>query len=132
MCTKRYLSQHDLAILTRFAHASDPGGAPGAARPLAELVESAILLPDPLPGQACPPRHVSLGAAVRYRIDGAREPASIVIACPQDANAMLARVSVLAPLALGLLGHAEGCTVGIDLPHRRRVRVDILDVQPAR
>lgn len=121
MCTKRYLSQHDLAVLNRFARSS--GAAAGG---LAPLLASTM----PLPETAPPGRRVSLGATVRYRARGTGETGAIVIACPYQADAMLARVSILAPLALGLLGHQEGCTVGIDLPLARSLEVDIVEVTP--
>ncbi|WP_292037776.1 GreA/GreB family elongation factor [Massilia sp. UBA6681] len=131
MCNKHYLSQHDLAILHRFAREQgigaevrDPSG-----RKLAALLASSL----PLPETDAAPRHVSLGATVHYRSDGARELSSIVIACPYDANALLARVTILSPLALGLLGHAEGCSVEIELPNARSMLVDIVGVDaPAR
>ena len=52
-----------------------------------------------------------------------------MIACPYDTQALLARVTILSPLALGLLGHAEGCTVAIDLPYARSMTVDIVAVE---
>lgn len=127
MCTTTYLSQHDLAVLTRLlrTRAADAHRADPAVLRLAELAGSSLLLPeggDPRP-------RVSLGASVRYRVAGGDTDA-VVIACPQDAHAMLPRVPVLTPLALGMLGHAEGCTVDIGLALGRRLRLDILEVQP--
>ncbi|RZA34203.1 MAG: hypothetical protein EOP92_16895 [Lysobacteraceae bacterium] len=126
MCTKQYLSQHDLAILHRFARehgigadSRDPSG-----RKLAALLVSAL----PLPETGAAPRHIALGATVHYRPAGARDTSSILIACPYDANALLARVTILSPLALGLLGHAVGCNVEIGLPHARSMLVDIVAV----
>ena len=121
MCTTPYLSQDDLAVLSAFARRHGEG-----ARELASLLLASI----PLPATGDAPRRVSLGATVRYRALGAHDTQAIVIACPQDANALLARVSILTPLALGLLGHAEGCTVDIALPHARTLPVDIVEVRP--
>ena len=121
MCTTPYLSQEDLAILSAFARVRGEG-----ARELASLIASSI----PLPATQKQARRVALGATVRYRAVGASDTQAVVIACPHDANALLARVSILTPLALGLLGHAEGCTVGIALPHARTLPVDIVEVQP--
>jgi transcription elongation GreA/GreB family factor len=133
MCTTTYLSQHDLAVLTRLlrTRTADLRGA-GSARAvdpavlrLADLAGSSRLL-----GDSDDPRpRVSLGASVRYRVAGGDTDA-VVIACPQDAHAMLPRVPVLTPLALGMLGHAEGCTVDIGLALGRTLRLDILEVQP--
>lgn len=139
MCTTTYLSQHDLAVLTRFvrARSADPGRVDAAVRRLAHLTAVSRALPGiDSGGQA---RRVSLGASVRYRVAacgtavpsrGGRDLDTIVIASPQDAHAMLPRVPVLAPLALGLLGHAEGCTVDVELPLGRSMRLEIVEVQP--
>lgn len=128
MCTRHYLSQQDLAVLHRFAreHAIDASSRDPSGRKLAALLASSL----PLPETDAARRHVSLGATVHYRPDGARDLSSIVIACPYDANALLARVTILSPLALGLLGHAEGCSVEIALPNARSMLVDIVEVEP--
>lgn len=141
MCTTTYLSQHDLAVLTRFvrARSADPGRVEAAVRRLAHLTAVSRTLPsgDSDGGK----RRVSLGASVRYRVAacgtaihertrGGADLDTVVIACPQDAQAMTPRVSVLAPLALGLLGHAEGCTVDVDLALGRTLRLEIVEVQP--
>lgn len=139
MCTTTYLSQHDLAVLTRLvrARSADPERVDAAVRRLAHLTAASRLLPD---GGSPAPR-VSLGASVRYRVaacgEGVHAPTAgggdldaVVIACPQDAHAMLPRVPVLAPLALGLLGHAEGCTVDVDLALGRSLRLEIVEVRP--
>lgn len=144
MCTTTYLSQRDLAVLTRLVrsrmghlHHADPQYADPAVRRLAAVAGSSALLPGC--GDAAP--RVSLGASVRYRVagcgdgvhrrlpDGADTDA-VIIACPQDAHAMLPRISVLTPLAIGLLGHAEGCTVEIDLAFGRSLRLEIVEVRP--
>lgn len=141
MCNTTYLSQHDLAVLTRFvrARSADPGRVDAAVRRLAHLTAVSRTLPDG--GGSSRERRVSLGASVRYRVaacgtaihertgDGG-DIDTVVIACPQDAQAMLPRVPVLAPLALGLLGHAEGCTVDVELALGRSLRLEIVEVQP--
>lgn len=141
MCNTTYLSQHDLAVLTRFvrARSADPDRIEAAVRRLAHLTAVSRALPD---GDSdSRERRVSLGASVRYRVaacgtaiherteDGG-DVDTVVIACPQDAQAMLPRVPVLAPLALGLLGHAEGCTVDVELALGRSLRLEIVEVQP--
>ncbi|MCA1248011.1 hypothetical protein [Massilia sp. MS-15] len=143
MCTQTYLSQRDLAVLTRLirARSTDPERIEAAVRRLASLTALARALPsggDVGSGG----RRVALGSSVRYRIascgtgvhprlPGGADIDAIVIACPQDAQAMAPRVPVLAPLALGLLGHAEGCTVDIALAFGRSLRLEIVEVQPA-
>ncbi|MEX5747837.1 GreA/GreB family elongation factor [Massilia sp. X63] len=127
MCNKQYLSQRDLAVLHRFAreHGIDAGCSDPAGRRLAGLLAAAIPLPETDEAQD----RVGLGATVHYRPAGARDLSTILIACPYDANALLARVTILSPLALGLLGHAVGCTVAIGLPLARSLPVDIVAVE---
>jgi hypothetical protein len=127
MCTRQYLSQHDLAVLHRFAREHGIDESCSGARKLVSLLATSL----PLPETDADPCRVGLGATVHYRPDGVREISSIVIACPYDMQAMLARVTILSPLALGLLGHAEGCTVVIDLLHARSMTVDIVAVEAA-
>lgn len=142
MCNTPYLSQHELAVLTRFvrARSADPGRVEAAVRRLARLTAASRTLPDG--DRDSRQRRVALGASVRYRVaacgtgtherlPGGGDLDAVVIACPQDAQAMLPRVPVLAPLALGLLGHAEGCTVDIDLALGRTLRLEIVEVRPA-
>ena len=137
MCSTTYLSQRDLAVLARFvrARSAEPGRLDAAVRRLAHLTAVSRVLSDS--GK----RRVSLGASVRYRVaacgtavhertPGGGDLDTVVIACPQDAQAMLPHVSVLTPLALGLLGHAEGCTVDVDLALGRSLRLEIVEVQP--
>ncbi|MCA1855295.1 hypothetical protein LE190_05070 [Massilia oculi] len=143
MCTQTYLSQRDLAVLTRLirARSSDPERIEAAVRRLASLTALSRALPGGDAGGGGR-RRVALGSSVRYRIascgtgvhprlPGGADIDSIVIACPQDAQAMVPRVPVLAPLALGLLGHAEGCMVDIELALGRSLRLEIVEVQPA-
>lgn len=125
MCTRQYLSQHDLAVLHRFAREHGIEASSSGARKLAALLAASLPLPETDAG----PRRVGLGATVHYRPVGTRDTSSIIIACPYDMQALLARVTILSPLALGLLGHAEGCTVAIDLPHARSMAVEIVGVE---
>jgi transcription elongation GreA/GreB family factor len=130
MGTRQYLSRRDLAILHRFAreHGIGAQSHDASGRKLAALLAAAL----PLPETDAAPRRVSLGATVHYRPAGARDTSSILIACPYDANALLARVTILSPLALDLLGHAEGCSVEIALGQARSLLVDIIGVDAPR
>ena len=131
MCTTTYFSQHDLAVLTRLLEASsaERRHAAPALRRLAALAGSSRLLDDAAL-RGAPQGRVALGTSVRYRVAGSAATESVVIACPEDPQALLARVPAMAPLGLGLLGHAEGCTVDVALALGRSVRLDILEVQP--
>jgi len=137
MCSTIYLSQRDLAVLTRHVRIrrADPRGAESAVRRLAQLAETSL----PLSASAGAAPRVSLGASERYRVAAcgagvhrraAGDTDAVVIACPQDAQAMLPRVPVLSPLALGLLGHAEGCMVEIELALGRTLQLEIVEVRP--
>ncbi|WP_177207783.1 GreA/GreB family elongation factor [Massilia yuzhufengensis] len=119
MCSKPDLGQHDVAVLKK-SNSSRPAHAAG--RGLAASV-------PPEPGRGA--RHVAPGATVEYRIRGEQGTRSVLITSEQDAR--VERVSMLAPLGRGLLGHPEGSTVGIALPLGRALLLDIVAVRtPAR
>lgn len=53
---------------------------------------------------------------------------SIILVCPQDANETLARVSILSPSAMSLLGRVIGSIVEIPAPFNQVQFVEIVDV----
>jgi len=128
MTTLRYLRQHDAAILSRLAAAwmrSDDAD-PGVAAELADLVASSILLPETDERTD----YVSLNSRVTCRVDDTSNSHTVVIACPQDANYSLARVSVLTPLAMALLGRPSGSVVNVSEAPGAAQQVHLVDVEP--
>ncbi|TFW01913.1 transcriptional regulator [Oxalobacteraceae bacterium OM1] len=127
MNIERYLSQRDAATLCRLAeqllrlrdvHLNH-------AERLVEVISSAILLPEHAKRTDC----VCLQAEVTYRYIGTREPSSMVLVSPQDANETLARVSILTPLALALIGRRIGHVVEIAAGAQRVQFAEIIAVQ---
>lgn len=126
MNNERYLTQHDAATLSELAEkllrVRDTGY--NAAEALLELLSSATLLPEDTERNDI----VSLYADITYRRIGSEGLQNIMLVCPHDANSDLARVSVLAPLALALLGRVKGSIVDIHLPFNAVQYIEIVDV----
>ena len=128
MKLERYLTQADATVLSRLAEqllrVRDVKF--NAGEDLIDLLSTAILLPENSERKDC----VSLDAEVTYAPVGSDDKQVIVIVCPQDANQALARVSVLAPVALALLGRPVGSVVEVPLPFGQVQTVRVLDVIP--
>lgn len=126
MKIERYLTQADATVLSRLAEqllrVRDVKF--NAGEDLIDLLSTAILLPENSERKDC----VSLYAEVTYSPVGSDDKQIIVIVCPQDANQALARVSVLAPVALALLGRTVGTVVDVPLPFGQMQTVRVLDV----
>lgn len=129
MRTERYLSQKDVAILGRLAeHLLRSGGVNMQfAEQLIEIIETSILLPANAPRNDC----VALYSTVTCRAVESNQHMSICVVCPQHAHAGLARVSILAPLALSLLGRTVGSLVEVNPPFLRTMFVEIVGIEPA-
>ena len=127
MTTERYLTQHDATMLSKLAEqllrTRDVDF--NQAEKLIDLIAASILLPENTPRKDC----VSLYSRVRYRHVGSKDEQSIVIVCPHDVNETLVRVSILAPLAMALIGRPEGTIVEVELPFNRAQSIEILEVQ---
>ncbi|HYD59835.1 MAG TPA: GreA/GreB family elongation factor [Noviherbaspirillum sp.] len=129
MKNERFLSQEDAATLSRLAEhllrLRDVNM--NSAERLIDLIGTAILLPENVRRDDC----VALYSTVTYREIGAEQRQSVVIVCPQDTQEALARVSILAPLAMSLLGRPAGSIVEVALPFDQVKFVEIVDVLPA-
>ncbi len=129
MKTDRFLSQEDAATLSRLAEhllrRRDVNM--NFAERLIDLISTSILLPENVRRDDC----VALYSKVTYREIGSERRQAIIIVCPNDAQEALARVSILAPLAMSLLGRPAGSIVEVALPFDQVKYVEIVDVQPA-
>lgn len=129
MNIERYLTKHDAAVLSRLAEQQlrvrDVRF--NAAERLIDLISSSILLPENAERKDC----VTLYSRADYRKVGSDERRSLVIVCPQDANEALARVSILAPLALALIGRRRHSIVEVALPFDKVEFVEIMEVDEA-
>ena len=129
MKIERYLSQHDASTLSRLAEnllrLRDVKF--NHAERIIELITTAILLPE----NSQRNDYVSLYSTVVYRAIGTSQLKSIVIVCPQDASDVLAKISLLAPLAMALLGRVVGSVVAVTLPFNQVQYIEIVEVQRA-
>ncbi len=123
---ERYLTQRDAAILGRLAEQllriRDLKFNTG--EKLVELITSSILLPINVQKKDC----VTLFSEVTYSRIAADEQHSVMVVCPQDANHALARVSVLAPIGMALIGRKVHSVVEVRLPFGHVEFIKILGV----
>ncbi|RJF92693.1 GreA/GreB family elongation factor [Noviherbaspirillum saxi] len=128
MKIERFLSQHDASTLSRLAEnllrLRDVKF--NHAERLIELITTSILLPE----NSRRDDYVSLYSTVVYRAVGTSQLKSIVLVCPQDASDVLAKVSLLAPLAMALLGRVVGSIVAVTLPFNQVQYIEIVKVEP--
>ncbi len=126
MKTKRYLSQDDAATLSRLAEqllrVRDVKF--NAAENLIELISTSILLPANSRRKDC----VSLYSKVTYGKVDTDERHTMMIVCPQDANQDLAQVSILAPIAMALIGAKLNSVVEVQLPFDQVHHLKILEI----
>ena len=126
MLNERFLSQKDACLLSRLAEAMlrlrDVKF--NFADRLVEFLSGAILLPE----TSTRDDFVRLNTVVTYRAVGSAKREYLAIVCPQDADDVLARVSVLSPLAMAMLGRVVGSIVEIGLHFGRVQYVEIVDV----
>jgi regulator of nucleoside diphosphate kinase len=123
----RFLTQEDASTLSRLAEQllRVREVRINFAEKLIELIATSILLPENAPRPDC----VCLHSKVTYRVIGTDEHRVVHVVCPIDANDMLAQVSVLAPLALALLGRSVGSIVEIPMPFSQVQYVEIVEVR---
>ncbi|MES2534787.1 MAG: GreA/GreB family elongation factor [Pseudomonadota bacterium] len=123
----RYLTQHDASTLSKLAEqllrVRDVKVNP--AENLIDLISTSILLPENIQKKG----YVSLNSTVRYRNVHSNDEHSIVIVCPQNVDSTLAHISVLAPLAMALIGQKEGRVVEVELPFNKVQFIEILEVR---
>lgn len=126
MQIERYLTQDDATILSKLAERMLRVGDAkfDAGEQLIALLSKAILLPENSPKKNC----VSIYSEVTYCEIGRDERKTITIVSPRDANQILARVSVLAPLAMAMIGREVGSIVEVRLLFDQVQFVKILDV----
>ncbi|RZI42700.1 transcriptional regulator [Herbaspirillum sp. HC18] len=127
MKIERFLSQEDAAVLSRLAEnlLRMREVSINFAEQLIELISSSILLPQ----NAQRHDYVSLRSEVTFREVGSTRSETVFLVCPQDAHEGLARVSILAPLALALIGRPLGSVTEVVLPFNRVKYVEITGVR---
>lgn len=111
MRVERYLSQRDAATLCRIAEQllRVHDAKLYCADRLVQLISSSVLLPGHAERDDC----VALMSEVTYRRVGHSETHTVVLVGPGEANDALGHLSVLAPLAMALLGRTAGSIVEV-------------------
>lgn len=129
MKIERFLSQKDAGILSRLAERllRLREVKINSAEQLVDLISNAILMPENAQRKDC----VALYSEVTYREVGTSRLETIFLVCPQETNEALARVSILAPVAMALLGRPVGSIAEITLPFKQVKYVMITDVKHA-
>ncbi|HTH45429.1 MAG TPA: GreA/GreB family elongation factor [Oxalicibacterium sp.] len=123
----RHLNQEDAVALSRLAeHLYRLGDTEIAlADMLADIVATAVLAPAATRGK----KHVGLNAEVKYIRHEDQTETAVTIVLPPDAQPASGRISVLAPLALALIGRRVDELVKVDLPMGKTMSLKICDVR---
>lgn len=129
MKNQRYLAQHDARHLNNLAEQllRLDGMETDAAEQLLEIVASATTLPAVTQRKDC----VAMHSTVTYAQSATDTPHTITLVYPRDADPNAARISVLTPIGLALLGRKHASMADVSLPSGRIDRIRILAiVQP--
>lgn len=126
---ERYLSHRDTVLLAELAETlmrvRDVKFNTG--EKLMEIIASSVILAaDTLSHD-----WVGLESECTYRPIGEQETATVAIVVPGQANSALSRVSILAPIALALIGRKVNSVVEVELPFSQVMFVQLLSVRHA-
>lgn len=128
MTAIRYLNQKDALVLRRLAeHQSNLDTAAAAvADKLDDILSSAVLVQGDVRKKNC----VGLNSKVTFSktADGEVSTSSMIIVSPEDASAAESRISILAPLAMALIGRKVNALVKVQLPYGEAT-LKILEVE---
>lgn len=127
MKNQRYLAQSDAAILYQLAEQRLrlDGADLEAAEQLSDIVATATrLLPSTRRKDA-----IALNASVSYASMSTGQAACITLVHPQNADGAAAKVSVLTPIGLALIGRRCDTTVDVMLPSGIKEKIRILAVR---
>lgn len=92
-----------------------------------ELAAAVVVAPDQIP-----PTVVTMGSTVRFRDEATDQTREVTLVYPQEANAQLGKVSILAPVGAALIGLSVGESIDWPLPggRRKRFRLEAILYQP--
>ena len=97
-------------------------------RELREELVNATIITDP---KEVPPDVITMRSRVRLRDLDSGESLEYSLVYPSESNAEAARISVLAPIGVGMLGYRVGDTIEWEVPRgRRRLCVEEILYQP--
>ena len=90
------------------------------------LMEARLVSAELLPGNC-----VAVGSTVTYEEQPSRKRRSVTLVLPEEADAARARISVLSPIGLALIGRQRGALVDVTTPNGKPLTVRILDTARA-
>jgi regulator of nucleoside diphosphate kinase len=97
----------------------------GASDELADLLMEARLVPaDRLPNT-----RVALHSSVTYEEQPSGRRRTVTPVLPEDADPAKARISVLSPIGLALIGRERGSVVKAAMPNGKELTIRILDTE---
>lgn len=122
----RYLAQHDALSLNRLAEQllHLDGREIEVAEQLLDIVGTATLLPPGARRKDC----VSLNSTVTYTQLASEASQTITLVLPHEANPDTARISVLTPIGLAILGRKCASVSEVTLPSGRIEKIRIVDI----
>tara|TARA_R110001599_G_scaffold64023_5_gene179793 strand:- start:102441 stop:102842 length:402 start_codon:yes stop_codon:yes gene_type:complete len=126
MTAIRYLNQKDAIVLQRLAEHQSNLGAAELAEKLDDILSSAVLVQGDVRKKNC----VGLNSKVTFSktADGEVSTNAMTIVSPEDASAAESRISILAPLAMALIGRKVNGLVKVQLPYGEAT-LKILEVE---
>jgi regulator of nucleoside diphosphate kinase len=93
---------------------------------LADLLMEARLVPaDRLPSD-----RVAVHSVVTYEEQPSGKRRTVTLVLPDDADPAKARISVLSPIGLALIGRERGAVIEVPTPNGKALTVRILDTVP--
>jgi regulator of nucleoside diphosphate kinase len=69
-----------------------------------------------------------MGSRVTYRDETTGRVREVTLVYPEEANINLRRISILAPVGVGLIGLSVGQTIEFQTPTREKRSLTVLDV----
>ncbi|MES2024408.1 MAG: GreA/GreB family elongation factor [Pseudomonadota bacterium] len=127
MKNERYLTQNDAAALSHLAeHLMRLGEVEiNAGEQLVDIIATSTILSSNVQRKG----HISLHASVTYApVNNEEDKRTVSIVCPREADPQLARISVLTPIGLALIGRKVLNTIEVALPSNRVEKIKVLDV----
>ena len=117
------VTTHDARRLEALLQGATVRGAPMASLLEQELSRATLVAP-----QDVPPYIVTMHSRVVCRDEDSGEQREVELVYPQEADADLGRVSILAPVGTALLGLAVGDAIDWPVPGGRTARVRVMSV----
>jgi regulator of nucleoside diphosphate kinase len=127
MKNQRYLHRRDALRLNQLAEQllHLDGVEIEAAEQLQEIVAAASMLPEHTSRKDC----VALHSLVTYEPAAGGLPHAISLVFPHDADPNAARISVLTPIGLALIGRKRNSLIDVSLPSGRVEKIRILVIE---